>query len=317
MKLASHSVRILNSALSVSATAFLLSACGGGGGASPSTPNGGSETVAIAGVPSNDVAMYGKKLTLTVNGTNVDKLAVTASGCKDVALSTSGAFVSTASTAYFQCTVSAVGTAQFILKRPADAATLVAISVPVPLPQVTLSFSNGAGINGNVVVALALDKTPITVDNFLNYVNSGFYNGTLIHRVAPGFVIQGGGYGTAITQIGNRADIPGVKPPNAPIVLEVNKGLSNTQWSIAMARNANPDSAGSEFFFNLVDNPALNPNANSAGFAVFGNIVAGTSNVAAIANPAIAPCISINFFSGAGECTPIPNVILVSAKQTQ
>jgi cyclophilin family peptidyl-prolyl cis-trans isomerase len=317
MNIASLHSRVLPSALAVSTTALMLSACGGGGGATISTPGGSSDTVAIAGLPINDVAKYGKKLTLTVNGSNVDKLAVTSTGCKDLALSTSGDFVSTASTAYFQCIVSAVGVAQIILKRPADGATLVTVSVPVPLPQVTMSFSNGAGINGNVVVTLAPDKTPITVNNFLNYVNSGFYNGTLIHRVVPGFAIQGGGYGTAISVVGTRAEIPGTKPANAPIVLEVNKGLLNTQWSIAMAREPLPDTAKSEFFFNLADNPGLNPSANNAGYAVFGAITAGTANVAAIANPTIAPCASIPVFLSPGECTPIPNVVLTSATQTQ
>jgi cyclophilin family peptidyl-prolyl cis-trans isomerase len=327
MNFASRHLRLLNPALSTVTTALLLSACGGGGGGAAPTAGGGSDTVAIAGLPTNDVAMYGKKLTLTVNGSNVDKLAVTASGCKDVALSTSGKFVSSASTAYFQCTVSAVGTAQLVLNHPADGKTLVTVSVPVPLPQVTMNFSNGAGINGNVTVTLAPDKTPITVDNFLQYVNSGFYTDTRIHRVVPGFIIQGGGYAGVISGDAQNAVIPGTKPTAAKIVLEVNKGLLNKQWTIAMARDDAPDTASSQFYFNLTDNAGLDPQAATtttaarAGYAVFGSVTAGTSNVAAIANPTIAPCVSISPplrpFTIAPECTPIPNVVLTSATQTQ
>ncbi|MBC8058617.1 MAG: peptidylprolyl isomerase, partial [Rhizobiales bacterium] len=112
-----------------------------------------------------------------------------------------------------------------------------------------MTLSNGAAVTGTIVVTLAPDKTPITVDNFLAYVNSGFYNGTVIHRVSPGFVIQGGGYAAPID-----TTTPTPKTANAAIALEVGKGLSNTQWTIAMARSSDPASATSQFYVNLVDN---------------------------------------------------------------
>ena len=265
--------------------------------------------------------MYGKRLTVTVNGSNVDKLSVSATGCKDAALGSSGAFVSSATTAYYQCTPTVVGAAQLVVKRPSDGSTLSTVAFNVPVPQVTMNFSNGAGINGNVVVTLAPDKTPITVENFLNYVNSGFYKDTRIHRVVPGVIVQGGGYAEAISGSATTANIPGIKPPGANIALEVNKGLLNKQWTIGMARAAGSDTANSQFYFNLADNAFFDPSASSAGYAVFGIVTSGMSNVADIANPALAPCVSISPFlrpfTIAPECTPIPNVVLTSATQTQ
>ena len=176
----------------------------------------------------------------------------------------------------------------------------------MPQPQVTLAMSNGAGVNGSIVVTLDPTKAPITVDNFLSYVNSGFYDGTVIHRVVPGFVIQGGGY-TAITP----GVVPVPKTTNAPIVLE-GTGLSNVQWSVAMARGAAANSATSQFFVNLVNNSGtLDPSPVTAGYAVFGAITAGTSVVTAIV---AAPCAPIAQFS---ECVPGPNVVITSATQNQ
>jgi cyclophilin family peptidyl-prolyl cis-trans isomerase len=309
MNIASRHPRVLPLAAAVSATALLLSACGGGG---DSSADGSSVSTASVSLPA-----YSQKLTLTVNGTNADKLVVTATGCKDVALSNSGALVSSALIAYYQCTVSAVGAGQLVVKRPSDGAALTTVPFNVPMPQVTMNFSNGAGVSGNVVVTLAPDKTPITVDNFLKYVNSGFYKDTRIHRVAPGFIIQGGAYGDAIAGNAASSTVPLAKPTAANIVLEVNKGLSNKQWTIAMARTSSPDTANSQFYFNLVDNLALDSSAASAGYAVFGSITAGTSNVAAIANPALAPCVAVRSLTASPECTPIPNVVLTSATQTQ
>ena len=143
--------------------------------------------------------------------------------------------------------VSAVGAGQFVVTRASDGAALTTTPFTALVPQVTMSVSNGAGVNGTVVVTLAPDKTPITVGNFLSYVNAGFYDGTVIHRVSPGFVIQGGGYVAPVS-----TDTPTAKPTSPPIGLEVNKGLSNAQWTIAMARTSDPASATSQFFINLV-----------------------------------------------------------------
>ena len=101
---------------------------------------------------------------------------------------------------------------------------------------------------GNIVIELYPDEAPITVDNFLGYVNSGFYNGLLFHRVIPGFMIQGGGY-----YLDGYTIIPRT-PINGPIINESYNGLSNLRGTIAMARTIDPDSATSQFYINHVDN---------------------------------------------------------------
>lgn len=290
------------------AFASALSACGGGGGDSGSMPVGGP-TVSFA---TAGAAKYGQRVILTINGSALDQgLTVAATGCVNLVPSPTPA--STATTAYYQCTASALGNGQFTVTRKADGVALASAAFVVPVPKVTMTLTNGngGGVNGSVVITLAPDKTPVTVDNFLAYVNAGFYDGTVIHRVSPGFVVQGGGYVNPVD-----SNTPTAKPTNAPIALEVNKGLSNTQWTIAMARTANAASATSQFFINLADNSAsLDPSPlNGAGYAVFGTVSGGTETVTRITT---APCVAILFFLPSGECTPTPNVVISSAVQTQ
>ncbi len=299
-------------------SAFVLSACGGGGGGG--AIGGAADGPSVSAAELKVDPKYGQKLVLAVNGAGLDKVGATGSGCNDFSLNTAAPYISNASTAYFQCSVTAVGAAQIVLKRASDGATLWTFPLNVPAPQVTMTFSNGAGVGGNVVVTLAPDKTPITVDNFLRYVNAGFYNGTVVHRVVPRFIVQAGGYEGVFSGDARAATIPAIKASSGPIALEVNKGLSNTQWTIAMDR-VSPDqlnSASTQFFFNLVDNIALDPNPTGFGHAVFGAVTPGTTaTVAAIANPALAPCVPLLGFSTAPDCTPIPNVVLTSAVQTR
>jgi peptidyl-prolyl cis-trans isomerase A (cyclophilin A)/peptidyl-prolyl cis-trans isomerase B (cyclophilin B) len=128
-------------------------------------------------------------------------------------------------------------------------------------PQVALKTSMG-----EIVLELNQEKAPITVDNFLKYVKSGFYKGTIFHRVIDGFMIQGGGMD---------AQFHGRKT-NKPIKNESNNGLSNEKYSLAMARESNPDSATSQFFINVIDNPGLDyPNMQGSGYTVFGKVVKG------------------------------------------
>lgn len=132
---------------------------------------------------------------------------------------------------------------------------------------------------GEMVVELNAEKAPITVANFLKYADAGFYNDTLFHRVIPGFMIQGGGYGIGLIE----------KPTEAPILNEWQNGLKNVKYSLAMARKNDPHSATAQFFINTVDNPRLDANDEAtarslggAGYAVFGKVVAGTGVVDAI-----------------------------------
>jgi len=119
---------------------------------------------------------------------------------------------------------------------------------------------------GDFVVQLDPARAPKTVANFLDYVKSGFYKGTIFHRVIPGFMVQGGGFTADMQQ----------KPTRPPIPLESQNGLRNLRGTIAMARTADPNSATSQFFINVVDNPSLDyPQPDGHGYAVFGKVVSG------------------------------------------
>jgi Peptidyl-prolyl cis-trans isomerase (rotamase) - cyclophilin family len=125
---------------------------------------------------------------------------------------------------------------------------------------------------GAITVELYAGKAPKTVENFVRYVKSGFYNGMIFHRVIPGFMIQGGGFTPDFRQ----------KPTQAPIVNEANNGLSNLRGTIAMARTSFPNSATSQFFINVADNKFLDysaPTMQGAGYAVFGHVTSGMNVV--------------------------------------
>jgi len=126
---------------------------------------------------------------------------------------------------------------------------------------------------GDIVIQLDAEKAPVTVKNFLTYVEEGFYDGTVFHRVIKGFMIQGGGFTEDLFD----------KDTHAPIVNEAKNGLGNNRGTIAMARTNVPDSATSQFFINHGDNNNLNYNPASAGYAVFGKVVEGIDVVDKIA----------------------------------
>ncbi|WP_322043309.1 peptidylprolyl isomerase [Paraburkholderia sp. J67] len=122
--------------------------------------------------------------------------------------------------------------------------------------------------HGVIKLELNAEKAPKTVANFLEYVKSGHYDGTVFHRVIDGFMIQGGGFEAGMTQ----------KPTQAPIENEANNGLKNVRGSIAMARTNDPHSASAQFFINVADNDFLNhssPTPQGWGYAVFGKVVDG------------------------------------------
>jgi len=147
---------------------------------------------------------------------------------------------------------------------------------PTPTPtrsalvQVLIGTSEGD-------IVLELDKTaaPVTVVNFLRYVNEGFYDGTVFHRVIPGFMIQGGGFTPEMTK----------KATHSPIINEASNGLKNTRGTITMARTSMPDSATSQFFINHGDNAGLDYGSprDPNGYAVFGKVIKGMDVVDAIA----------------------------------
>jgi cyclophilin family peptidyl-prolyl cis-trans isomerase len=135
-------------------------------------------------------------------------------------------------------------------------------------PQVVLDTTAG-----KITLELDPEKAPITVENFLKYVDEGFYDNLIFHRVIPNFMIQGGGMDEGMKEK--------TKGQRAPIKNESGNGLSNVRGSIAMARTNNPNSATSQFFINHVDNPNLD--RFGGGYAVFGKVIDGMDVVDAIA----------------------------------
>lgn len=121
---------------------------------------------------------------------------------------------------------------------------------------------------GDITIELNAEKAPITAANFLQYVDAGFYDGTIFHRVINGFMIQGGGFDTTMTQKSTQAEIKN----------EADNGLGNEKYTIAMARTSAPHSASSQFFINVANNEFLNhtaPSGSDWGYCVFGKVVEG------------------------------------------
>ncbi len=151
-------------------------------------------------------------------------------------------------------------------------------AVTATKPQVIVHTSMG-----DIHLQLYADRAPLTVRNFLQYANDGFYQDTIFHRVISGFMVQGGGFTADLQR----------KRPNEPITNEADNGLKNERGTVAMARTNNPHSATSQFFINHVDNRALDHRGkNSAadwGYTVFGEVIAGMDVVDAIAMVETAP----------------------------
>lgn len=148
---------------------------------------------------------------------------------------------------------------------------------------------------GNIKVELFADKSPITTKNFLGYVNSGFYNGTIVHRVD--FVIGLGGYTEGLMD----------KPTRPPIKNESRNGLKNLRGTLAMARYPDPNSATSQFFINLKNNTHLDPSGGGYGYAVFGQVIGGMDVVDKIAKVKVGN-------KGNFSNIPLQTIVLKSAK---
>jgi len=134
-------------------------------------------------------------------------------------------------------------------------------------PQVILHTNHG-----DILIALDAEKAPKTVENFITYVQDGFYEGTVFHRVINNFMIQGGGFDADMQQ----------KTTRAPVQNEADNGLQNQRYTLAMARTNDPHSATAQFFINVSDNDFLNhtaPTPSGWGYAVFGKVVDGTAVV--------------------------------------
>ena len=290
-----------------------LSACGGGDKESI-VPTVSSASARPAGnLGSGDgTGTYGQKVLITVNGNALDNgITVVSSACTGMTRLTAAPTESTATTAYYDCTITTSGTVQVGILRDVSGFVMATVPIAVPDPQVTLRIGRGTSALGDVVLTLNPTRTPVTVSNFMDYVRSGFYVGTVFHRHSPNFVIQGGGYAGPLDP-GNTS--PTLKATNAAIVLEDGSGVLNRQGTVAMARTNAPNSATSQFFFNLVDNAFLDRTPMARGFAVFATVTTGADVITAMR---AATCVPYTALLPAGDCLPQPNLIVNAATQTR
>ena len=212
-------------------------------------------------------AQYGKTATIYLGGKDLrsNLLVDTFGACTSPTFASS----SNTDTLVLNCLVAKTGDFSLVVQTT-EGAAIYSTTLNIPLPQVSFITAKGS-------ITVELDHTlaPISTNNFLSYVNKGFYRSTLFHRVIPNFVVQGGGYTTGMVKKTEQGD---------PIELESNKGLSNVRGSLAMARTYLPNSATSEFYINLVNNVSLDyKNAANPGYAVFGKVVQGMDVADAIA----------------------------------
>ena len=235
--------------------------------------------------------MYGQPAQFTVQGPNLDKgITLVAPKCSGIKEITGG----TPTLRAYNCTPTATG---------AITVTVVGGNVvlrdgkfDIPVPQVTLKTSLG-----DIVLDLDPTAAPLSVNNFLQYVSANFYSTLIFHRVIPSFMIQGGGFDATLTQATTRA----------PIKLESNNGLTNLRGTLAMARTDAADSATSQFYINVVDNPSLDyVSATRPGYAVFGKVASGLAVVDTIAAVPTGT-------RGAMNDVPLTDVVILSATQTR
>ncbi len=220
--------------------------------------------------------MYSAGASFTLVGRNLDQgVNVTGTGACTSFTEQSG---STSASKTFSCIPLSTGNIN-VKVTDKNGAALQTTVFNIPSPQVTISTGKGA-----IVVELNPEKAPVTVNNFLRYVNEGFYSNTIFHRIVPGFVIQGGGYSTDGV----------IKTTHEPIVLEPPSatGLTNSAGTIAMARTAELNSATSQFFINTVNNNSNTGNnldqPAGQGYAVFGIVVSGMDIVKIIETTPVA-----------------------------
>ncbi len=166
---------------------------------------------------------------------------------------------------YFKKTCALIGLASYLF---AISMAVTAAEDSVDNPRVIIKTTDG-----DIVIELYAEKSPVTVENFLQYVDAGYYNNTIFHRVISNFMIQGGGFSTEMKE----------KPTRDPIINESSNKLHNTRGTLAMARTSDPDSATAQFFINQRSNLRLDWTPGNEGYAVFGEVVEGMQVVDIIA----------------------------------
>jgi peptidyl-prolyl cis-trans isomerase A (cyclophilin A) len=267
-----------------------LSACGGGSG----IEGGSISTISATSIN------YARNMTVAVSGQQLaDTNYIKAEGCENARASTGG----TAASRSYVCTIKKVGP-MIVRVHNKEGDVLGSVRVEVPMPQVR--FTTGTG---PIIVELDPTKAPATVDNFLAYAgtssNTSFYTNMIFHRVIKDFVIQAGGYNKNLV----------VKnPTRAAIALESQNGLKNLRGTIAMARTGEPNSATSQFFINVKDNPDLDyKSADEPGYAVFGKVVEGQNVVDAIQE--VATTTKNDSTGRPLENVPVTEIVITAAQQ--
>jgi peptidyl-prolyl cis-trans isomerase A (cyclophilin A) len=239
-----------------------------------------------------DRLMYGKLATFTVNGPNLDKgITFNAPSCSGIAEVVASA---APTQKVYTCTPAVTG--PMTVAVVGGGVVLRSMTLTIAVPQVTLATSLG-----DMVMELDPVKAPLSVNNFLQYVNSGFYSKLLFHRVISGFMIQAGGFDATLAAVNTRP----------PITLESNNGLINLRGTLAMARTDVPNSGTSQFYINVIDNPPLDyVSATQPGYAVFGKVVTGMAVADAIG------AVPTGVRNGMND-VPLTDVVILSATQTQ
>ena len=268
-------------------TGALLSACGGGGGGSSPAPTPNQAPVAVAKLSGEAVLQAATVFDTTGTADPDGSIASRSWAYGDGQTGSADSHIYTAPgtyTATLTVTDNAGATASTAVKVSVAKCSAAGLQAAALSPFTTVCVQT---TRGEMVFDLFTTNAPLSTANFLAYVDRGFYNGLLFHRVLhegsaalPGGVVQGGGY------------LPGLVAKAAtdpPIKLESNNGLKNSQYTVAMARTSVADSATTQFFINPLDNPGLNYNAalgTPNGYAVFGLVISGTAVVDAIGSVA-------------------------------
>jgi cyclophilin family peptidyl-prolyl cis-trans isomerase len=259
---------ILKSLCAAGLGALVLAACGGGG------------TTSVANVTATN-ARYGQNMVITFNGQGLDQDGLDASveGPCSPPTRVEG---STANTLQFTCFVTGIGQVKPSLVD--GGVVLASVRVDIPLPRMTLVVSDGARSG---VIELELDpvSAPNTTSQFMAYANAGFYTTTVFHQVSPDSTIGGGAYTSD-----SAGGLVEKEPTRAAVALE-RTGLKNLRGTIALHRDAEPNSANAQFFINVVDNPGFDGSGADAedGFAVFGKVIRGLDVVDVIASVPVRP----------------------------
>ena len=263
-------------------------------GAALLTACGGSDDDAQIDIQVDRLSYFQVSQFTVSGGALDDKITISTKAC--TGLQQVGTGTTTQRTV--SCTVGATGQGAVTLEVKDSAGKLLKTqSFHVPEPQVALGTTLG-----RIVVELNPTVAPATTVNFLRYVHSGFYNNTLIHGVVAGSLVQGGYLNTTpAQQLGVLA----------PIALETNRGLTNARGTLALSRKAGADTATSQFYFNLADNPQLDyASPERPGYAVFGRVVQGLEVLDAIGQ------VPTNLLYGLPHF-PVSDVVITSAVQIQ